>query len=147
MSGLEVLGAVAAGVSLLAETYNRCVLGLQLVSKARHSGESLLDFSTRLDLETARLVIWGRNSGLACGELDHSLVPVQSLLLQILTRVISGIESTETLKSTYGIALIEDLQTGISRSRSRSRSRAVDSLPILSIAELSGEVEKQAAKI
>jgi hypothetical protein len=59
-----------------------------------------------VDLEIARLIIWGRNSGLARDRLDLSLEPVKSLLLNILTKIKSSIENTNKLKSAYGIVLV-----------------------------------------
>src|SRR4051794_6412497 len=137
------IGLAIGGISLAAQVFNGCLVGLQTISRARYSDKSLLDFTTKLDLEIARLIIWGRNSGLTRGQLDESLVPIRPLLLEILTDILSSIESTDKLKSTYGIVLVEDHGTGTTDGRTRSRSRTVKSLDILSIAELLPEVERQ----
>ena len=143
MAEIGVAGLALGGLSLAAQTFNGCVVGLRIISRARSSDKSLLDFTTKLDLEIARLIIWGRNSGLTRGQLDESLVPIRPLLLEILTKILSSIENTDKLKSTYGIVLVEDLGSGTANDRPRSRSRTVKSLDILSIAELSVEVERQ----
>jgi hypothetical protein len=136
-------GIALASISLAAQTFNGCVTALQLISKARHSNELLLDFSTKVDLEIARLIIWGRNSGLANDQLDPSLEPVRSLLFEILTRIKSSIENTDKLKSVYGIVLVQDAEPRQADGHDRSSSQIDQSLDILSIADLAPEVERQ----
>ena len=54
----------AAAISVTVELFSICIDGLLTISRAKHSNESILDFTTRLDLEIARLVLWGQNTGL-----------------------------------------------------------------------------------
>ena len=51
-------GEAAAAISVTVELFNLCVEGLHAISRAKHSHKSLIDFTTRLDLEIARLVLW-----------------------------------------------------------------------------------------
>lgn len=142
-TGIEVAGVALASISLAAQTFNGCIVGLQIISKAGHFHESMLQFSTKLDIEIARLLLWGRNSGLCRGELDESLKPVETLFLSILTRILSSIESTEKLKSTYGIDMTQDIGRDDKHNSPRSRSPRVNNIEILSIPEISGELERQ----
>jgi hypothetical protein len=143
-TGIEVSGLILASVSLAAQAFNGCIVGLQIISKAGHSHESMLQFNTKLDIEIARLLLWGRNSGLCRGELDESLKPVETLLLSILTSILSSIESTEKLKSTYGIDMTQDIGRDDDKdNKPRSRSPRVNRIEILSVPELSREIERQ----
>src|SRR5579871_2099985 len=100
MSGF---GEVAAAISLTAELYSLSVDGLQAISRARDSTGRILNFSVKLDLEIARLVLWGRNSGVTSGRLDPSLEPIQPLLARILSTLSSSIQNADELKGKYGI--------------------------------------------
>jgi Prion-inhibition and propagation len=135
-------GEAAAAISVTVELFNLCVEGLHAISRAKHSHKSLIDFTTRLDLEIARLVLWGRNAGLDRSKLDPSLEPVQPLLAKILGAVASSIQSAGQLKATYGLDLV-DTEGGNSPSPQSSSSPSLAKLDILSLPQISSAIQRQ----
>src|ERR1700722_3749114 len=135
-------GEAAAAISVTVELFNLCVEGLHAISRAKYSNKSLIDFTTRLDLEIARLVLWGRNAGLDRSKLDSSLEPVQPLLAKILGAVASSIQSADQLKATYGLDLV-DTEGGNSPSPQSSSSPSLAKLDILSLPQISSAIQRQ----
>ncbi|KAF2474445.1 uncharacterized protein BDR25DRAFT_351996 [Lindgomyces ingoldianus] len=142
LSKRAIPGLVLGAVSLTAQTFSGCVTSLHIVSQARHSNETLLKFRTSLEIELARLILWGQNSGLSRGALHESLVPIEPLLLDILTKIFSGIENTEKLKSTYGITFAEDSELGTSHTDSTLLPTAVKDT-ILAVPNLLEAIDRQ----
>ncbi|KAF8247111.1 hypothetical protein K440DRAFT_629819 [Wilcoxina mikolae CBS 423.85] len=140
---ISVAGLALSAVSVAAQTFNGCITGLRTISKARSSHVTLLSFRTQLDLEIARLLIWGRNSGLARDELHESLQPIQPLLLDILGNIASSIESTDKLKSAYGIELLEEDASEAGRTPSPRPAGTVESLDLLPNSGLAPELQRQ----
>lgn len=140
---ISVGGLALSAVSVAAQTFNGCIIGLRIISKARSSHVTLLGFRTQLDLEIARLLIWGRNSGLARDELHESLQPIQPLLLDILGNIASSIESTDKLRSTYGIELLEEEANEVGRTPSPRPAVTVESLNLLPNSGLAAELQRQ----
>jgi hypothetical protein len=142
---VSIAGLSLAGVSLAAQAFNGSVVGLQVISKARASNTALLNFRTKLDLEIARLLLWGKNSGLSIDHLHESLQPVSPLLLSILGNIARSIESTDKLKSAYGIELAEDNRTEGARTPSPIPAGTVESLNLLPNAGLTAELRRHHA--
>ncbi|KAL6244857.1 hypothetical protein RBB50_008385 [Rhinocladiella similis] len=138
---MAAFGEVAAAISLTADLFHFCVDGLRAISRAKSSNHSLIDFATRLDLEIARLVLWGRNAGLEHGSLDPSLEPVQPLLENIIGAMASSIQRADLLKATYGLGLVEDT-AGDSPSPQAQSSPSLSKLDILSIPQVSSSIQR-----
>ncbi|PNP56948.1 hypothetical protein FNYG_15299 [Fusarium nygamai] len=136
-------GEVAAGISLV-QLFSLCVDGLRTLSRARNSPTSVMDFSIKLDLETSRLVLWGRNSGVAAGELHSSLEPVQPLLFQILSALSRNIQDADGLKTKYGIHNFESEMKN-SPAPGQAVDSAVDNVDILLTPVVQAGLQQQQA--
>lgn len=136
-------GDAAAGISMTIELFNICIDSLRIISRARHSGESLVDFAIRLDLEIARLVLWGRNTGLDRDKLDPSLEPVKPLLVKILSAISSSVQDADQLRTAYGLHVVEDLEAETSGSPPPAQSPSPKRLDILSLPQVSAGIQRQ----
>lgn len=139
-SPFALTGLAFGATSMAVQMFNGCITGLQIISDARSSQFTLLDFQIKLDIEIARLLLWGRNSGLSRDRLHESLKPVEPLLLNILGALARSIDSTDKLKSVYGINLVEDHDDG--GSPCSIPGGLVQSLDILPNAGLIAELDR-----
>ncbi|KAK0716012.1 prion-inhibition and propagation-domain-containing protein [Lasiosphaeris hirsuta] len=101
----------ASAIGLTVTTFTLCVEGLQAIRRARRSPGTMLNFDIGIDIETARLLLWGHNSGVAAGLLDPSLEPVRPLIDRILGTLLSGLRDAQGLKSKYGIRISDGQDT------------------------------------
>ncbi|KAF2111606.1 prion-inhibition and propagation-domain-containing protein [Lophiotrema nucula] len=141
-SNMSGFGEAAAAISLTVQLFSLSVDGLRAISRARHSTECILNFSIKLDLEIARLVLWGRNSGLTSGRLDPTLEPIRLLLASILGTLSSSIQNADELKGKYGIRLAEESKLHTPATNPPTY-RTLETLDILAAPMISRELERQ----
>lgn len=104
MAGFPV---TAAAIGLTSTAFSLCVESLQMLSRAQTSPQAMLGFNTGIELATARLLLWGQNSGVTSGQLDPSLEPVKELLDRMLGSLSASLQDAKELKIKYGIHLVE----------------------------------------
>lgn len=144
---MSVIPEVIGGISAAAKFFSICVAGFEIISSASDSSAHMLSFKIQLDIEIKNLVLWGRNSGLSRGQLDHSLEPVKQLLVAVLGAIATNLKSTESLKEAYGIELAQDRASATTNIKKSDKAKALRDLNILLLPGIESEISKQEATV
>jgi hypothetical protein len=101
MTAVEAIAATAG-------IFTFCVAGLKVISRSRDSPEHMLHFSAKLDLQIARLILWGRNAGLANYDLAADLEPVLPQLMNMFRALSLSLQNARQLQQKYGIKMVDE---------------------------------------
>ncbi|KAG9507448.1 hypothetical protein J7337_001000 [Fusarium musae] len=132
----EAVGTVLAVVGVLGQLFDGCVRAYSLFTAAANLGTDSQRLLCKVRIEEMRLVVWGRDWGVAEGRLEAHLgstrnPQLRSLALQILEELHSAVAGFKKLKNRYGLvdegrASLEVTGSKPRKSPSPSRKRSKD---------------------
>jgi hypothetical protein len=114
----EAVGTALAVVGVLGQIFDGCVKAYSFFSTARSFDSDSQKVVCKIRIEETRLIVWGRQWGVAEGRLEKHLSQVDSgggglmrnIAVEILTNLQTTITDVQKLKDRYG--LVENGETG-----------------------------------
>ncbi|KAF6529591.1 hypothetical protein HZS61_000903 [Fusarium oxysporum f. sp. conglutinans] len=132
----EAVGTALAVVGVLGQLFDGCVRAYSLFTAAANLDTDSQRLLCKVRIEEMRLVVWGRDWGVAEGRLEAHLEStrnpqLRSLALQILEELHSAVTDFKKLKNRYGLvdegrASLEVTGSKPRKSPSPSRKRSKD---------------------
>ncbi|KAI1044814.1 hypothetical protein LB505_005161 [Fusarium chuoi] len=147
----EALGTALAVVGVLGQLFDGCVRAYSLFTAAANLDTDSQRLLCKVRIEEMRLVVWGRDWGVAEGRLEAHLEStrnpqLRSLALQILEELHSAVTDFKKLKNRYG--LVDEGRASLevtgskprkSPSPSRKRSKDDESRDLNGVSRVTGE--------
>ena len=97
------MGEVIAAVSLAGQLFTGCVQACHFLLTAHQFEDVSQKYLIKLCIEQARLLIWGRTSGLADGPLNPSLRNIASVIVRVLEYMQNSLADAADLSQKYGL--------------------------------------------
>lgn len=107
----EVIGTALAVVGVLGTIFEGCVRAYGHFTTATHFDQDSQKMVVKIRIEEMRLVVWGREWGVAEGKLEAHLQEnggMRQLALQILTELHRTVTDVQRLRDRYGLQSPED---------------------------------------
>jgi hypothetical protein len=111
----EVIGTALAVVGVLGQVFDGCIKAYAVFSSATNFDADSQKLACKIRIEEMRLVVWGREWGVAEGKLEAHLSEsggggMRSLALQILTELHRTVTDVQRLRERYGLVESEEVE-------------------------------------